>query len=309
MAKQHSSASPVQTLLWRLQAWALGGFFGLLRILPLPLATAVAGRLFAAVGPSTRRAQHVRRNLAIAFARQSAVERASLLRASFRHLGVALAELTHMRAIWKARKQRLEFVLAPGAKAPTAHRPTVFVTAHVSAWQMTPLIGPQYGVTLPIIHAAEQNPYIERQLTRLRQAFGCPLVASKGGVRELVQALNQGHCIGLTLDTRLDAGELIPFFAEPAPTNTVAARLALRHGCDLVPVLAERLPNARYRVTLLAPITAQQEQASPALQAVDMTAQLNRLFEQWIVQYPGQWLCMKRRWPKQTERRYAQLPE
>ena len=28
-----------------------------------------------------------------------------------------------------------------------------------------------------------------------------------------------------------------------------------------------------------------------------LTAELNALFERWIRVHPGQWLCMRRRWP------------
>ncbi|MDN5870113.1 MAG: lysophospholipid acyltransferase family protein [Nitrococcus sp.] len=277
---------------------------GLLRRLSPHLAMVVAGYVFAAVGVHTRWAKKVRANLAVAFADRSAMELNALLKSSFHNLGVALVELIHMPSIRRAPDRRIEFVLAAGANAPVAGKPTVFVTAHVGAWHMTPLIGPRYGVTLPIIQASEKNPHIGRQLARLRGAFGCPLVASKGGVRTLVQALNQGQCIGVTLDTRLDSGEPLPFFGESAWTNTIAARLALRYACDLVPVLAERLPGARYRVNVLPPIKPRDAKANAAAKARDMTIQVNHLFEGWIAARPGQWLCMKRRWPEATAARY-----
>jgi KDO2-lipid IV(A) lauroyltransferase len=46
------------------------------------------------------------------------------------------------------------------------------------------------------------------------------------------------------------------------------------------------------------PITSRIPDASIDEQANDMTEQVNQCFEQWISETPGQWLCMKRRWPK-----------
>lgn len=120
-----------------------------------------------------------------------------------------------------------------------------------------------------------------------------------------MRELDKNHCVALTLDTRLDEGEPIPFFGEDAWTNTVAARLALRYDCDLVPLLAERLPEGGYRVNVLPPIEARDAQADVAEQSRDMVTQVNQLFEQWIRERPGEWFCMKRRWPKDTEKRYA----
>ncbi|MDN5939489.1 MAG: lysophospholipid acyltransferase family protein [Salinisphaera sp.] len=304
--RYQQALADVEPLIWRVEAIVFALLTGLLRALPERLAKAVAGQLFVAFGLRGRRARRVRGNLAVAFAGSSPARQTALLKASVQNAGVALVELAQARRIWRARERRLEFVLAPGASAPQAGRPTVFVTAHVGAWQLTTLLGPQFGVIMPIIYAPERNPYLDQKLRHLRSAFRCPLVASRGGVRELVQALNRGHCIGLTLDTRLDAGEALPFFGEPAMTNTVAARLALRYRCDLVPVLAERLPGGKYRVNLLPPIRPGENQADTGARARAMTTQINRLFESWISERPGQWLCMKRRWPKATEQRYLQ---
>ena len=43
-----------------------------------------------------------------------------------------------------------------------------------------------------------------------------------------------------------------------------------------------------------------------AAQASNMTAKLNRQFEQWIRETPGEWLCLARRWPKEVEREAEQ---
>jgi KDO2-lipid IV(A) lauroyltransferase len=276
---------------------------GAFRLLPLKSAMGLAGSVSAVLGPYSRRADRVRENLAVAFPDTSSKELECLMRASFRHVGVAIAELTRLDQIWRERDKRIEFVVQPGAPTPAPERRTVFVTAHVGAWQVVPLVAPRYGLTVPIIFSPEKNPFVARRLAKLRGAFGCPLVASGGGIRVLMHALDEGQSIGLTVDTRLDAGEPLPFFGEDAPTNTAPARLALRYGCDLVPVRAERLADARYRVNICAPIQPRDPHAAVAEQARDMTRQINALFETWIRAKPGEWVCMKRRWPKEICKR------
>jgi lauroyl/myristoyl acyltransferase len=34
-----------------------------------------------------------------------------------------------------------------------------------------------------------------------------------------------------------------------------------------------------------------------------MAGQFNRLLEHWIAERPGEWLCTKRRWPKEAASR------
>jgi KDO2-lipid IV(A) lauroyltransferase len=296
----------LRTLVWRVEGGAILAFLWVLRMLPYRLAVGFAGGCFAWLGPHTHRARKVRENLAVAFADREPVAIERLMRDSFRYLGHAMVELSQLPRIWRQRERCVEFVVLPGAIMPGPAQRSVFVTAHVGAWQLAPLIGPHYGFTLPVIHAPEDNPYVDRALTRLRTAFGSPLVSRDGGVRVLMRALDRGQSIGLTLDTRLNSGEPLPFFGELALTNTIPARLALRYGCDLVPVLAERLPGGRFRVSLFPPVRASDPSATAEAQARDLTLQVNRLFEDWIRQRPGQWLCMKRRWPKPVYRRHRE---
>ena len=82
------------------------------------------------------------------------------------------------------------------------------------------------------------------------------------------------------------------------------ARLALKHGCDFVPVRVERLGrDARYRVTYCEPIRPRVANADLRGAARDMTEQLHSLFETWIRERPEEWWCGKRRWPKAAEPR------
>ncbi len=295
----------VKHLLWRLEAVLIGGGLSVFRCLPPRLSAWFAGRLCARFGVFMPRASKARANLGVAFPQAEPEHIRRLTRATFAHLGVAMSELARLDRIWRDHARRIEFVIKPGAAIPDPARRTVFVTAHLGAWQLTPLIGPYYGLDIPIIYAPEKNPYVDRRLAQLRAAFGARLVPRNGGLRVLMRALEAGQSIGLTVDTRLDSGEDLPFFGEDAPTNTAPARLALRYHCDLVPVRAERLPGARYRVSIHPPIAPRNTQAADSARARDMTAQLNALFEDWIRATPGQWLCLKRRWPKPVHARFA----
>jgi KDO2-lipid IV(A) lauroyltransferase len=288
---------------WRIEAWAIGAFIGVLRLLPLEQAIRFAHWTFATVGPRSGKRLRVMRNLMVAFPDKSAAQCNRLMKDIFGHVGVALAEIAQLPKIWNDRERRIEFVTSPEIRfVKESGTPAVLVTAHIGPWTLTNFVAGQHGFPLSIVYAPESNPYVHDMMLRLRSALPVDLLARDNSMRVLIGELSHGRTIGLGSDVRLDTGDMIPFFGHDMPTNTVPARLALRFACELVPTRAERLPGGRYRITLYPPVVADDGIDGAAAQASNMTAKLNRQFEQWIREAPGEWLCLARRWPKDVER-------
>lgn len=289
----------LQRVAWRLEDGFFGGCLWLLRRMPPTLSARLAKGLFATIGPMTAKAATVRSNLAVAFPAQGPAQIKHMTKDLFGHLGMAVVELALLERLWEEREQRIEFV-ADDATLPLLHsgRAIVFVTAHVGAWQLCNLIAPHYGLPITTVYAPETNPFLNARLLRLRQAFQCQLAPRDGSMRVLMRELGAGRAIGLAVDTRLDSGDPVPFFGVDAPTNSAPARLALRYDCELVPLHVQRLPDMRYRVVLCEPIRAAATAASVDDKALQMTRDLNSLFETWIRSTPTEWMCLKRRWPR-----------
>ena len=297
-----SNAFPgIRNVAWRFEALLLRCVFWLLGTLSLERSTKIASAMFRFLGPHLSRWRTARRNLALAFPDKDQQEIDELARGVFNSLGTAMTELIHMNSIWDEQDKRLEFVVEDGARSDLDQKqPAVYIIAHVGAWQLANFVAAHYDLRALIIYAPEPNPYLQEVFLKLRSAFPCRLVSRDGGMRSLIRELKAGNSIGLSIDTRLDGGEMIPFFGIDAPTNTAPARLALRYHCNLVPVLVERLPETRYRITVCTPIKSDDPAASVAEQAYTMTHKLNSLFEDWIRKAPDQWICLKRRWPKEA---------
>jgi KDO2-lipid IV(A) lauroyltransferase len=287
---------------WLIETAVIRSVIWALRRLPLERASAIARRLFSALGPYTQTARRVRRNLFIALPERSAGQRRKLEREIFGNLGVTLAELAQLDRIWAQRAARMEFVAAPEIELlHQSGRPAVLVTAHVSAYTLTNFVAAEYGFPLTIVYLPESNPHVRELIVRLYQALPVKLQARDNSMRALLTELAGGRTVGLACDVRLDSGEPLQFFGHDMPANTVPARLALRYDCDLIPTRAERLPGGRFRITMLAPVRPRDAAGSEAERARDMTAQLLRTFESWIEATPGEWMCLARRWPKDVE--------
>jgi KDO2-lipid IV(A) lauroyltransferase len=283
-----------------LEAQLLRFLFWVLGRLSVERASSVAAAIVGLIGPHTSLARNVRGNLAVAFRDWDEQDLRHTTKGVFRQLGMAAAELANMGKIWSEREQRLEFCIDPLAQAHLdAGGATVFVTAHVGAWQVVNLLClQQKNLTVTVVFAEESNPQVREMMRRLREAFGVKLLPTHAGIRPLLRELNAGNSIGLAMDTRLDTGEPLPFFGVDALTNTSAARLALSSEAALIPIRGERLRPGHFRVSVMAPIASPVPDAKLAEQAIAMTRRINEHFEEWIKAAPDHWMCLKRRWPK-----------
>lgn len=282
-----------------IEALAFRFIFWLMRKLSLERASQLSAFAFGLVGPYGDKAKKARINLEIAFPDTSEEWREQTTRQIFRYLGISAAELIKLEQIWDEREQRLEYVIQPRAQELMERKgATVFVTAHVGAWQISPFAAKNLGLTASTIYAPESNPVVAELMLELRKTFGEKLIASDAGARPLIKELKAGHSINLALDTRPDSGQLVPFFGRDTLTNTSAAGLALRTGAALVMGRAQRLPGGRFRITMYDPLICPNPEAPFKEQALALTALINRHFEDWIREEPEQWICLKRRWPK-----------
>lgn len=287
------------TLAHKVEAGFFHGIFWLLRRLSLKSALGISGTAFRLLGPLGDKANKARANLAIAFPEQSEEWRERTVREIFRHLGYSAVELIKLEQIWRERDTRIEFVVEPGAQEHMREqRPTIFITAHVGPWQVAPLITRQWGYNCHLIYAPESNPIMNELMRELRGSISDRLISSEAGPRPILRELNAGNSVMMAMDTRPDTGKLVPFFGRDALTNTSAVGLALRTGAAVLVARGERLPGARYRITMYDPIENPLPGAPVKDQAAAMTELIHKHFEQWIREYPEQWICLKRRWPK-----------
>jgi KDO2-lipid IV(A) lauroyltransferase len=97
---------------------------------------------------------------------------------------------------------------------------------------------------------------------------------------------------------RVDGGELFPLFGVDATTTTAPAWLSLKTGCAVVPIQTRRLDGDRFRVTVFPPLPAPPDELPPEEAIRRTTVEMNQALASLISDNPGQWLCTKRRWPR-----------
>jgi KDO2-lipid IV(A) lauroyltransferase len=287
-------------LVWGIENVLIGGAFWLLRLLRPAAAGAVGGWLLEKIGPRQKKSRHLRRNYGIVFPDLGSAEIERLVRESWRNFGACLAEYAHLDNIAHSRRgAAFECVVTPGIRAVEKRdRPAIFITAHLGNWELAALAVAEQRIPVTAVYSPLPNPGLDRRLAGYRRVLGCHLVPREESMRPLLAEVKAGRSIGLLVDQKVENGEPLPFFGRDKMTTLIPARLALRHGLDLVPIRIRRLGGARFRATLCEPVRADDDEAGEMDQARQMMIKVNRLFEQWIREDPGQWFCGNRRWPK-----------
>ena len=286
----------IRTFVWSVDAGAMGLFWLVMKLLGPDRAVAVGSAMMSRIGPRTAKHRHVVANLKVMFPEHGEQQIQQLARASWGNLGAILADYPHLGTIAED-PRRLELV---GDAPPRAYlardEPMIFITPHLGNWELTAAAGSRSGLSLAVVYSPQQNRILDRLLQFMRRSLGTYFLSGKGGARQIVEAMEKGHSIGMLPDQRVNRGEVLPFFGKDACTTTAPARLALSSGRALFPVRVERLHGAHFRVTVYDQIVPGDTDVPEREQVRQMTRQINALFEDWIRQRPEQWLCAKRRW-------------
>lgn len=286
--------------LWAVEGGLAAGLWRLFASLPVERASALGAELGRRLGPRLKKHRHVLANLAVALPERSAEERAAIARESWANAFRMLAELPHLADLVAGRSGAIEVVDPHGVAAAVRGRPALFLTAHLGNWNLAPVAAIRAGIVPTVIFRAQTNPRIEALFARVRAGLPWRSLEVGEAARGMIRELDAGRAVGLLPDQRFEGGELVPFFGRPAPTPVAPARIAVRMGLPFVAARVVRLEGCRFEIRVEPPLEPDPTIRDARERAFALTAALNRLFEGWIRERPEQWLCAKRRWPRET---------
>jgi KDO2-lipid IV(A) lauroyltransferase len=289
-----------ERVLYRLDYAFFSVLLWLIRRLSVERASRFGAWLGALLGPRFKKSRALDENLRIALPAAAPEARTAIAREAWANAGAVMAEYAHLDAISKPGTGHLELqVDATVQQVVASGQPAIFVTAHQANWEMAGAAIAQLGMPLACVYSPPTNPLLDAELTRWRLKLGCELLPRDESMRPMIRALSAGRSLGLVMDRRVDTGKLVALFGHAKPTTLIPARLALRFGYALVPLRVERLGGPHFRASFAPPV-APPDGEDEIERAVQMTAAVHRLFEQWIRARPGDWFPSKRLWPKEV---------
>jgi KDO2-lipid IV(A) lauroyltransferase len=286
-----------------LEAAAAAAAGAVVRRLPRPLVLALGrglGRLWAAI--DRRHRGVLVGNLRPSFPDWDAGRLERVARAVYAHFGAVLLDLLWMEG--RSGEALLRVVEFEGEEhyraAASRGRGILYCTAHLGNWEIHAIAHAAKNEALSVVARPLDNPALDARLVALRRATGNTVIYKRKALASVLRELRAGRAVAMLLDQNVQAedGIFVEFFGRPAATTTVAAALALKTGCALVPVWTELRRDGRY-VLHYEPAVEVRPDAERDAEIARLTQALARRTEQWIRGAPEQWLWMHRRWKTQ----------
>ena len=171
-------------------------------------------------------------------------------------------------------------------------RGVIFLTPHLGCFEVTAptaatLFAQRYG-PMTVLYRPPRQAWLASMLQASRSRQGMLTVpTSLQGVRKLLKALRNGEAVGLLPDQvpPLGMGIWSPVWGRPAYTMTLAAKLVLQTGADVVIAWGERLPWGRGYC-----IHARKLEVDMQTDLASMVAHINSAMEGLVRQCPTQYL-------------------
>ncbi|MCT7663936.1 lipid A biosynthesis lauroyl acyltransferase [Shinella kummerowiae] len=286
---------------WLVAQFAFG-LLNLLKLLPADRAINFADRAARWIGPRTSRHRLTLTNLRNAFPEKPEAELEAIALDAWGNMGRLAAEYVFLDRLFDFDPERT----TPGRIEVSGiplfldlrdnPRPFIVFTAHTGNFELLPVAGASFGLDVTVLFRPPNNPYVADKVFEFRRARMGNLVPSHAGSSfTLARKLEAGGPVGVLVDQKFNKGLHTKFFGRDVQTNPLLAKLVRQFDCEVYPARCVRLPGNRYRLEL-----------EPAMQVprkengavdVDATAQmLNDKVEQWVREYPGQWLWYHDRW-------------
>ncbi len=276
--------------------WA--AFFILIfKILPLSVARFLGENLGALLGHIMLRRNRIALvNLKIAFPEKTLAEHQKILRGMWRHFGRVAGEIFHVNQVMQTtRIEGKEYI----EKAFQEGKGGIVCSAHMGNWELPFAKAISSEIQLNPVFRTANNPYLNKLLFTRRSGVHIP----KGthGARLIFQVLKKGQFITILCDQKYREGMTIPLWGHPAQTTTAIASLALKFN---VPILMARCVyhSGGYYVAKIYPPLKVFHRLSREKSEYEIMSQVNHIYENWIREYPEQWLWIHRRFDKKIYR-------
>ncbi len=163
------------------------------------------------------------------------------------------------------------------------------------------------GLDTAGVYQALKNPYADAYLTALRERYFPAGLFSKGRstARKLIHHVREGGAIAFLGDLRDVRSVEVPFFGHPAWATPFPVMVARTYG--LRPIICRTIRKENAHFHFEARVLDIPRDGDSQDDIVEGTARIHAQFEEWIREYPHQWMWIHRKWaePKHKKRKPA----
>lgn len=174
----------------------------------------------------------------------------------------------------------------------------LFLTGHMSAWELAPFAHALYGHPLYFLVRPVANSRIDSLINRYRCLSGNRPIEKNRSARAILKVLAEGGTVGILADTNtsLEEGVFADFFGIPASTTSGLARIALRTDAAVIPgFLVWNAAQSKYRLQF-APALELTRTGDEEVDVRANTSLFTSVIEAYVREHPDQWLWVHKRW-------------
>jgi Kdo2-lipid IVA lauroyltransferase/acyltransferase len=244
-------------------------------------------------------------NLHLAFPEKTPAERRQILRKLYRNLGWLLAEFCQMPGY--SPQQTHRFIRYEGLENYLAARDrgkgVLVLTGHLGAWELSSFYHSLMGYPMSMVIRRLDNVLVDNLVNRIRCLHGNQVLHKDDFARGLLASMRRGETVGILMDTNMTPpqGEFVDFFGHAACTGSGLARVARKTGAQVVPGFLLWEEASRQYVLRFGPPLELTATGDVDADALAHTALFTRVIEDYVRQYPDQWLWVHRRWKTRPE--------
>ena len=182
--------------------------------------------------------------------------------------------------------------------ARDAGQGVLILTGHLGAWELSSFYHSLMGYPMSMVIRRLDNELVDRLVNDIRCQHGNTVVHKDDFARGLISAMRQGETVGILMDTNMTPpqGVFVDFFGTAACTASGMARVALKTGAAVLPGFLLWEESSQSYVLHFGPQLELVRSDDNEADIVANTALFTRVLEDYIRQYPQQWLWLHRRW-------------
>lgn len=251
------------------------------------------------VGPWFPEHRLARENLEAAFPEKSTAEIEAILSGVWDNLGRLGAEFAHLDKLCDSALGRVAFgqqALEIFERLSTDGKPALVFGAHLANWEIPALAAATLGFDSTILFRLPNLGGIAEAIVGMRAGYmGRLIPAGPDAPFRLADALEAGGHVGMLVDQHYTKGVDVMFFGRRCKANPLLARLARHYDCPIHGVRIIRIGNRKFRGEVTEAIDVPRDPDGRANVQGTMQA-ITTVVEQWVREYPEQWLWLHRRW-------------
>jgi KDO2-lipid IV(A) lauroyltransferase len=289
------------------------GFIAFLKLFPPDSAIWFVSEAARGLGMKYPRTKLARSNLKMAFPDKPDEEIEEILSEMWANLGRIAAEYIYLDQIFDINEEdqskgRVEITGADNFYKMKDHDgPVICFTGHTGNWELLPIASAFYGLDITALFRPPNNKYIaERVLSARTTAMGHLVQSKVGASWALANELEDNKTVGMLVDQFFNRGTIVEFFGQDTLASPLLAKLTRQFDCPVYPARCIRLPEGRFRIDIEDEVE-RHYLANGKLDMQRLTQDMTTRVENWVREYPEQWLWLHKRWrPEHTKKRAEQ---